>query len=288
MKRSLAVISLAVMAVSLAVMLSGMPACAQEKQVVKIIGSKYCYFTIEDWAGIFRADNQTINVDVKPASVYSVTEALQGNEADAVMLFGRIQEDEVEEAQENGIQLEEQVIGEGAVTFVTYRDNPINALTVDQIRKIFLGEIVNWKEVGGENLPIEPISRNEAMSGTHDYMVNNLLQGYPVGQNVLRIFHHDVVRTVWKTKGSIADARLTEGIRGSRKGMVKVLAVKATNDAKPVLPSLSTIRNRTYPVTGPLTLYYNPATLQPPAKQFVQFCSNKSLSVVRFTKREEK
>ena len=39
-------------------------------------------------------------------------------------------------------------------------------LTLDQGRKIFLGELTNWKEVGGLNEPIVPMTRDESISGT--------------------------------------------------------------------------------------------------------------------------
>ena len=184
MKRRCVVALLAVMIASLVTGLAERPACAQEKNTIKVIGSKYCYFTVADWAGAFRTLSKNFVIDVKPGSVYSVTEALLNKEADAVMRFGRIDEDDKDEAQENGLELEEQIVGWGAVAFVTYRKNPVNAVTLDQIRKIFIGEITNWNDIGGEDLLIKVISRDEAVSGTHDFLVSSVLQGFPVGQNV--------------------------------------------------------------------------------------------------------
>lgn len=48
-----------------------------------------------------------------------------------------------------------------ALVFVVNQDNPVDNLTWDQVRKIYTGEITNWKEVGGEDLEIVPFQRNQ-------------------------------------------------------------------------------------------------------------------------------
>jgi phosphate transport system substrate-binding protein len=49
-------------------------------------------------------------------------------------------------------------------------------LTTDQLRRIFRGDIVNWAELGGPNLPISLVSRN-ADSGTRDLFRRRVLGG---------------------------------------------------------------------------------------------------------------
>ena len=54
-----------------------------------------------------------------------------------------------------------------ALVFVVNKDNPVDSLMVDQVRKIYTGEITNWREVGGPDLDIVPFQRNpEAGSQT--------------------------------------------------------------------------------------------------------------------------
>jgi phosphate transport system substrate-binding protein len=56
-------------------------------------------------------------------------------------------------------------IGQDGIAIVTHPDNPIINLTIEQLRRIYQGRIVNWREVGGLDLPITVISREEG-SGT--------------------------------------------------------------------------------------------------------------------------
>ena len=40
-------------------------------------------------------------------------------------------------------------------------DNPVDSLTVEEIQKIYTGEITNWSQVGGEDREIVPFQRNK-------------------------------------------------------------------------------------------------------------------------------
>ncbi|MCL0094544.1 phosphate ABC transporter substrate-binding protein [Dehalococcoidales bacterium] len=69
------------------------------------------------------------------------------------------------EGDEPGWGLKEFVICHDAIAAIVHPANPVEGLTMDELRKIFLGEITNWKEVGGKDLEITVIIR-EAGSGT--------------------------------------------------------------------------------------------------------------------------
>ena len=60
------------------------------------------------------------------------------------------------------------------IAVVTHPANPVSNLDSDTARKIFYGEITNWKEVGGDNAPISLYGR-DAKSGTRSVFVKKLL-----------------------------------------------------------------------------------------------------------------
>ena len=71
-------------------------------------------------------------------------------------------------------ELKEEEIAEGANPLIICREgiavavnpeNPVQNLSKDQVQKIFMGEITNWKEVGGNDEEIIVVSR-ESGSGT--------------------------------------------------------------------------------------------------------------------------
>ena len=55
------------------------------------------------------------------------------------------------------------------VTFYVNAANPVAQLTVDQLQRIYVGDVTNWKEVGGKDAPIVLYSR-ENSSGTYVFV----------------------------------------------------------------------------------------------------------------------
>lgn len=63
---------------------------------------------------------------------------------------------------------------EGLV-FIVNADNPVDSLSIEQVQKIYTGEITNWKEVGGADLNIDAFQRNETAGS--QTMMKKLVMG---------------------------------------------------------------------------------------------------------------
>jgi len=199
------------------------------------------------------------------------------NTSDAIMTLGKMEEDLKEEAVEQGIHLQENIVAWGAIALVTDPNNPVNELTMDQVRKIFVGEYVNWTQVGGLDEPIVTMSRDEAVSGTERFFREFVLHGFPLVQQTVKLFDPDIVRAVWNRKGSIADARYTEAVRGRIRGMVKIIALKENKESPAVMPSVDTIGDRSYALSAPQVMYYDVKSNSRGLKEFVDFCADRGL-----------
>ena len=73
-------------------------------------------------------------------------------------------------AEKNNTTFEYTQIGSEAFVFFVHKDNPIESLTVEQIKGIYSGKITNWSEVGGKNEKIVPFQRNEG-SGSQSMLI---------------------------------------------------------------------------------------------------------------------
>ncbi|MEW6189893.1 MAG: phosphate ABC transporter substrate-binding protein, partial [Actinomycetota bacterium] len=69
--------------------------------------------------------------------------------------------------EERNLGLVDHQIAIDAVTIIVHPSNPITNLTKDQVKKIFTGQITNWKDVGGNDESIQVVNRDEA-SGTRE------------------------------------------------------------------------------------------------------------------------
>lgn len=61
-----------------------------------------------------------------------------------------------------------------ALVVILNPKNPVKELTKDQVKKIYTGQITNWKEVGGKDAPIL-VNGRTAPSGTFDFFVEEFL-----------------------------------------------------------------------------------------------------------------
>ena len=93
-----------------------------------------------------------------------------------LLLVTEPSEEELALAKEKGVELEViPVVKEGFVFYVNSQ-NPVKSLTLEQVQKIYTGEITNWKEVGGEDASIRAFQR-PVNSGSQTGMLSLVMKG---------------------------------------------------------------------------------------------------------------
>jgi ABC-type phosphate transport system substrate-binding protein len=90
---------------------------------------------------------------------------------------------EYSQAQQHNFTLEQIPIGFDGIAFYTHRDLTIAGLSINQLQNIFMGKVRNWKQVGGPNLPIVPISLNPETNSSIKYLFASI-KGAKLGSNV--------------------------------------------------------------------------------------------------------
>ena len=147
-------------------------------------------------------------------------------------------EEQKEYAKEKGVELVYVPVGlEGFVFFVN-KNNPVDDLTVQQIRDIYGGDITNWKDAGGAFRPINPVTRLEG-SGSQSAM--NAFMG-----------DREIAR---KSSLSIIGGAIGFSFRYYMDGIVENSDVKMLS-LNGVYPSAENIRNGTYPVIAKFYAIY--------------------------------
>lgn len=87
------------------------------------------------------------------------------NATNGVSEIGMSSRDLKEEERANG--LKETIIAYDGIVVVTHPSNKVKNLTMEQVKKIFTGQITNWKELGGDDMEIVVVSREDG-SGSRD------------------------------------------------------------------------------------------------------------------------
>lgn len=104
---------------------------------------------------------------------------LINGEADLILEARLPSSDELKAAQEKKVELETTAIALDAFVMLAHADNPINSLSLQQIRDIYSGQITNWSQVGGRDMPITPYQR-EDNSGSQELMKSLVMQDIPL------------------------------------------------------------------------------------------------------------
>jgi phosphate transport system substrate-binding protein len=100
---------------------------------------------------------------------------IDGN-VDMIMTHRTLSPDEKAYADEKGVTLIETSIALDAFVFVVNKANPVRSLTVDQVRRIYSGQITNWNEVGGNDEAIRAFVRPRN-SGSQEVMESLVMNG---------------------------------------------------------------------------------------------------------------
>ncbi|MBV8518953.1 MAG: phosphate ABC transporter substrate-binding protein [Acidobacteria bacterium] len=143
--------------------------------------------------------------------------------------------------------------------------NPVQELSLAQLRDIYTGRITNWKDVGGKDAPIILYSR-ENSSGTYTYFKDNVLMGKDYSPRAQTLQGTAaVVNAVSKDVNGI-------GYGGSAyaKG-VHFAKVRKDDKSAAYVPTLETVRAGQYPISRYLYLYLRAAP-NGDAKRFIDWC----------------
>lgn len=205
------------------------PQTAVSMQTVSTDGSTSMEKVIGYLSEAYMADNTNTKITYNPTGSGSGIQAVSEGRCD-IGLSSRDLKDE--EAQ----TLKGTVVAIDGIAMITNPQNPVSDLTIEQIGKIYTGEIANWSEVGGTDAPIVLIGR-EAASGTRDGFesITDTKDKCQYSQELTST--GDVVQTVSSNPNAIGYASLA-----SVKETVKLLSVEG------VTPTNETIQNGTYKI----------------------------------------
>ncbi|MBQ7820802.1 MAG: substrate-binding domain-containing protein [Clostridia bacterium] len=158
--------------------------------------------------------------------------------------------EQVDYAAKNGTEFVYTLIGSDAFVFFVHKNNPIDNLTTEQIKKIYSGEITNWKELGGKDELIAAFQRNEG-SGSQSMLIR-FMDGTPIMEppteqrnDLMSGIIEDVAR--YKSKSGSIGFSFRYYVEGIIKNPdIKLLSIDG------IAPTIENIKSKAYPITAPL------------------------------------
>ncbi len=227
-----------------------------EKQYIENKGSDTLVNLALAWAEAYQKEYPEVQISVSGGGTGVGLTALINGTVDIANASRPIKDEEIAQAQANGIDPYEIVVANDAIAVIVNPNNPVDHLTIEQVSQIYQGNITNWKEVGGEDRPIVCLSR-ETNSGTHVYFLETVIR---MGDANSKSLFSPETLLLPSSEGIIAEVRDNPNAIGYD-GLgyvtddVKVLALD--NGAGYILPSAETVDNNSYPIARQLYMYTN-------------------------------
>lgn len=223
---------------------------------IQIKGSDTMVNLGQAWAEAFMARYPKVQVAVTGGGSGTGIAAMINGTTDIAESSRQMKPEEIQAAERNGIEPKEFKVGLDGLAVVVNPVNPVNELTMDQLRDIFMGKITNWKEVGGSDAKIVVLSR-ESNSGTHVYFKEHVLRrGNEKGPEEFA-----PSALLMPSSQAIADEVATNPAAIGYYGLgyvtpkQKALAIAPQAGAPAVTPSVETVVNGSYPISRPLFMY---------------------------------
>ena len=154
-----------------------------------------------------------------------------------------------------------------AIVFITNKNNPVDSISMEQVRGIYNGDITNWSQLGGVNADIDLYVRKSKISG--------------VGQTLRELVFNDSEKEFTETANVVKSSGPAEksveksftaltatGISSAKRRNVKMLKIAGQS------PSFENIKAGRYILYRPLYLVTKLTVRNPRVKDFITYATS--------------
>lgn len=139
--------------------------CAGEKMHIE--GSSHVALLAEAFAEDYMKSHSDVEITVHISGSHAGAESLRRGGCHIAMMGRWMNPAEWTAAASNSVMPTAHLVGLDALAIIVHPSNVVDALSIPQIRRIYAGDIRNWKELGGADMPITVLS-HDASSDTSD------------------------------------------------------------------------------------------------------------------------
>lgn len=204
-----------------------------KQKVILIGGSSTIYPIATESARIFIGKNPEIDIKVSSTDSSQGIDDLINKKIHLACSSRPLKEEEVVLSGKKGKYLDSRVIGYDAIVIVTHKDNPLEDIRINQIRKIFFkGEnIKQWSELGVNNLgEISVYCADPEYSGTAVFFIKKVIEnGEFIKDNECIESSSEIAKAVGEDVNGIGFSSLKYALEEPN---IKILSVEGINHSK--------------------------------------------------------
>lgn len=221
---------------------------------VSIKGSDTLLILNQRWAEAYGKSHPNASIAITGGGSSIGINAFINGVTDVAASSRPIRKSEIDKARSRGSISNEIPVALDGLAIIVNSSNSVGSLTMDELRRIYIGQIKNWSQVGGPNQAITVFSR-DSNSGTYGFFQQNVLKNQNWGPGVRFMpSTSEEAREVARTPGGIAYGGVA--YFKNAKG-VKIIPIAAKKGAAPVAPTEENVRAKKYPIWRYLYYYTN-------------------------------
>lgn len=220
--------------------LSGKAPLQTEIKTLTVTGSTTVLPVGQAAAESYMADNPNADIQLSGGGSSVGVQAVGEGTADIGMASRELKDSEKEKYPD----LVQHVIAKDGIAIIVHKDNPVLEITTETARKIYKGDITNWKDAGGKDMAIVVVGRDSS-SGTREFFSESVMnkEDYVLTQ-LEKNSNGAVKQTVAQTPGAIGYVSM-----GYLDSTVKGLLIDN------VEPTVDNVLNGRYPVERGLNMF---------------------------------
>jgi phosphate transport system substrate-binding protein len=216
-------------------------ACGSKEAKLIAAGSSTIQPIIEAAAPLFEAKKSGLKVEIQGGgSSVGVKNATDGT-ADVGMVSRALKPEE-------SALVATKIADDGIALFV-HKDNPLTAITKEQVVKIYTGEVTNWKDIGGTDGPITLITKEEGRSTLELFAKHFGIEKKIKTDAIVIGPNGQAIKTVEGNPAAIAYVSIGSAEKAVEAGSpIRLLSLDG------IAATTENVRNATYPLRRPLNL----------------------------------
>ncbi len=207
----------------------------------------------QTWAEQFMELNEESYVSVTGGGSGTGIAALINDNTDIAASSRDIKKSEIESALKRGVTIYEFVVAQDGLAVTVNNENPVDSLTLAELKDIFTGKTRNWAELGWQNGGRISVYSRQSNSGTYVFFNERVMNSEDWAEG---------------TKFLPGSASINEALKADKAGIgyygagyiegVKVIKVSRDDASEVVTPlDMEKVSRGEYPLSRPLYLYVN-------------------------------
>ncbi len=217
---------------------------AQEAGKIVVDGSTTVGPIAKAFAEYYMSQHPGVDITVSESGSGNGAKSLINGVCDVADMSRFMKEGEFKAAVENGVLPVAHVVAMDGIAIIVHPTNPVQEMSVEQVRDIYMGRITNWSELGGPNRKIVMVSR-DTNSGTYETFEGLVMAKEKIAAGAEYVGSNGAIRQrVQTTPAAVGYVGL-----GFVDETVKALTVGG------VYPDRATVASGRYPVARPLFMF---------------------------------